>query len=258
MSADEKGPYERHAFISDPHAPFQDEAACAVTMAFLRVFRPHHLWFLGDTIDFYALSRFDRDPTRALQLQVEIDEAHALLRRFRQAAPEARATLLRGNHEDRLRRYLWTKAAELSGLRGLDVPSLLGLKTLGIDYVESGQVRAADLVIKHGNLVRSRSGYTATGELDKAGLSGVSGHTHRLAQVYRRNEAGTYTWVEAGCLCDLQPQYLEGAVADWTHGIAYGHLERAGNRFIIHTLPIVNGRVIYDGREITAKRKGVA
>lgn len=250
------GPYERHVFIPDLHPPFHDEEACAVAAAFLRFYRPHRLWFLGDAVDFYALSRFDRDPARSLQLQHELDTAHDLLAFLRGAAPQASATLIKGNHEDRLRRYLWTKAAELSGLRGLDVASLLGLDALDIAYAESGQARVADFVIKHGTLVRARSGYTATGELDKCGLSGVSGHTHRLAgPIYRRTLAGSVCWAEAGCLCDLNPEYLEGSVADWQHGLAYGELERDGNRFTVHVLPIVNGRVIFDGREISAQRR---
>jgi hypothetical protein len=256
LSGKAKGPYERHAFLADPHAPYHDEEAYSVALAFLRVFQPDRTWLLGDFLDFYQLSRFDKNPSRALELQGDIDAAHGLLARVREAVPNSRTTLIRGNHEDRLRRFLWTRAAELSGLRALDVPTLLGLPDLEIEYVESGQIRVADFVIKHGDIVRARAGNTANGELDRAGLSGVSGHTHRLGQVFRRTLSGSTTWIEAGCLCDLQPEYLMGNVADWQHGLAYGYMERSGNRFVTHTLPIVNGRCIYDGQEISVKRKG--
>jgi predicted phosphodiesterase len=255
LSGKAQGPYERHSYLADPHAPYHDEEAYSVAMAFQRVFQPHHTWLLGDFLDFYQLSRFDKNPRRALELQQDIDAARVLMARVREATPNGRITLVKGNHEDRLRRYLWTKAAELSGLRALDVPTLLGLKDLNVEYVESGQVRVADLIIKHGTLVRARSGYTATGELDKAGLSGVSGHTHRLGQVCRRTEAGSTTWIEAGCLCDINPEYLMGNTADWQHGLAYGYMERSGNRFVNHTLPIVNGRVIFDGQEISVRKR---
>jgi hypothetical protein len=46
-----------------------------------------------------------------------------------------------------------------------------------------------------------------------------------------------------------------GNTADWAHGLAYGYMERRGNRFGVNMMPIVNGRVIFDGREITAKRR---
>lgn len=226
-------------------------------MAFVEAFQPDRTWLLGDVLDFYQLSNFEQDPQRALCLQSDIDCAHGLLERLRAAAPNSRTVLIRGNHEDRLRRFLWSsRNPALSSLRGLSVPELLGLGELGIGYEESGRVRVGDFVIKHGDIVRPRSGYTATGELDRAGMSGVSGHTHRLGQVYRRNLSGSTTWVEAGCLCDLQPEYLRGNVADWQHGLAYAYMERDGNRFVTHTLPIVNGRCIFNGKEISVRRKG--
>lgn len=245
--------YENHVYIPDLHAPYHDEAAFSTALAFVREFKPDHVWVLGDVCDFYALSRFDRRPDRALQLQSELDASVELLQRIRDAAPRARATLLKGNHEDRLRRFLWSKAGELAGLRSLDLVSLFELRRLRYDWVETGLTRVSDLVVKHGTMVRSRAGYTATGELDRAGLSGVSGHTHRLAYVVRRTMAGSVAWAEAGCLCQLDPDYMEGSTADWAHGLVYGHLEKGGNRFGLHLLPIVHGRVIYGGEEITVK-----
>ena len=259
MSGKAQSPYERHVFVPDPHPPFHSEEACAVAVAFIREYRPDRVWFLGDILDFYQLSHFEQDPRRALDLQDDIDCARSLLARFREAAPDARAVLIRGNHEDRLRRFLWTaKNPALSSLRGLDVPALLGLDKLGIEYAERGRVRIADFVIKHGDIVRPKAGYTAHGELEREGLSGVSGHTHRLGQVCLTTTRGPTGWAEAGCLCDLDPPYLRGATANWQHGLAYAYMERNGNRFVNHTLPIVNGRCIFNGREISAKRKGRA
>jgi len=91
--------------------------------------------------------------------------------------------------------------------------------------------------IKHGNVVRKRSGYTATAELEKSGVSGVSAHTHRLGHIYKTNFGGMFGWVEAGCLCSLKPEYLEGEKADWQHGLAYGFFERGDKRFVVHETP---------------------
>lgn len=73
-----------------------------------------------------------------------------------------------------------------------------------------------------------------------------------LAQVYKRNYGGMYTWIECGCLCELDPEYAEGQIMDWAHGLAYGYFKKNEHRFIVHTLPIVKGKVVFEGLEITA------
>lgn len=247
--------FERSVFIPDIHVPFHDPAAIETTLAFLRFYKPQVVFQLGDFLDLYSLSKFDRNPARAMCLADDIKQGYALLKRIRAAVPDAKMFLLRGNHEYRLTKYLWTKAAELSGLHGLKIQELLRLSSLNIYYVEDGVMMFHGFIVKHGNVVRVRAGYSATGELDKAGMSGVSGHTHRMAQVYRRDFQGRmFTWIESGCLTSLRPEYLEGQTVDWCHGLTYGVYEkRAHNsRFMLHPTPIINAKIIFQGKEIHA------
>ena len=244
--------YERSVFLPDAHVPFQDNGALSTALAFLRYYKPQVVFQLGDLLDFYSLSRFDRNPDRILSLPDELEEAKDVLRRIREAAPWARFLFLRGNHEYRLTKYLWRKAPELSGLKSLKIEELLDLYSRRIEYIESGTMTFHDFVVKHGNLVRSKSGYTATGELEKVGTSGLSGHSHRLSQVYRRNVGGMFSWTECGCLCSLNPEYMEGQVPDWEHGLAYGTYERDGNRFEVHLAPIIKAKILFQGQEIAA------
>lgn len=248
--------FDRVAFLSDPHAPYHDEPAFHAALAFLRYFKPAIIYLLGDWIDFYQLSRFDKRPDRVLQLQADLDGTGKLLRETRKSAPRATIRYIAGNHERRLKRFLWTKSAELAGLRVLELPVLLDLAKHDIAYVPSGVEMFRGFVVKHGSIVRLRSGYTATGELERAGLSGCSGHTHRLGQVFKRNYRGPFTWMETGCLCELDPGkreegYGEGALFDWQHGLGYGFFEQGGNAFSVSPLPIVKGRVRYGGVEIS-------
>ena len=233
---------ERVVFLPDIHAPYEDPDALAAALKFTRQFRPHVLYQLGDLCDFYPLSKFDQDPERANSLQAELDHAHGILVRIRAAAGSARIYLLKGNHEHRLTRYLWHRAPEMSGLRGLRLPALLGLEELRIRYIERGATIYRGRIIKHGSLIRQKAGYTATGELEKAGQSGTSGHTHRLAHIHRRNFRGRVDdWIEAGCLCRLDPDYMEGATVDWCHGLAFGIWD--GRRLVVRTAPIIGGKV---------------
>lgn len=242
--------FERSVFIPDLHVPYHDEKVFACALNFVKKFKPDFIFIIGDWVDFYQLSKFDKNPSRIHELQDDIDTAIACLRRLRACAPKAKIYYIRGNHEARLNRYLWSTAASLSSLRCIAIPELLNFKELGIEYVEQGSMMFHGFLVKHGNVVRTRSGYSATGELEKAGISGVSGHTHRLSQVFKRHYGGMYTWAEIGCLCKLDSEYMEGQVADWQHGIGFGYFKKADNNFVIHVLPIIKGRLIFDGQFI--------
>lgn len=244
--------FERVVFIPDIHAPYIHADAFHTAMAFLRAFDPDVVFVLGDVIDFYQLSRFSKSPTRLTELQYDIDQAVWALKWIRKSAPKAKIYFLKGNHEERLNKFLWTKAAELISLRDLTVPHLLELNQpdINMEYVETGSMMYRGILVKHGNVVRARSGYTATGELEKAWISGVSGHTHRLSQIYKTNFAGMFTWLESGCLCKLDPEYAEGQITDWQHGLSYGHFSVNKVSFEMHTLPIIDKKIRFGGTEI--------
>ena len=243
----------RFAYLPDSHGVFSDPEAVACAMAFVRAHKPEVVICGGDHVDFYALSRFDKDPRRALELQDDLDAGAAFVAAARKAAPNAKLYYLQGNHEARLTRWLFSKAAELVNLRGMNVPSLLGLNRYKCRYVESGALQMGAILFKHGNVVRSRAGYTATGELEREGVSGCSGHTHRIGEVSKTNRGGTYKWVEAGCLCQLTPEYMVGQIPDWQHGLAYGAWAGGGSkRFSLHTAHIIDGKTMYGDKVVSA------
>lgn len=247
--------YEPAALIPDLHAPHIDEPTFKCILAFLRMYKPHRVFIMGDVVDFYQVSRFNKDPFRLNDLQNDIDAGHLALKRIRQACPrESHITMLEGNHEARITKFLRSTAPVLESLRNLRIPELLSLGEFEIEYEPSGMVLHHGVLVKHGNIVANKSGYTAYREMDRAGISGVSAHTHRLGQVFKTNYGGMYTWVECGCACDDRPEYVTG-VPDWQHGMAYGYWRKGDERFTVHTLPIINGRAVYGGREVGAPRK---
>jgi hypothetical protein len=236
---------ERHFHVvglNDWHVPFHDPAAVEAAFAFCEKLQPQII-VLHELHDFYALSRYDKDPSRISSLQNEIDEVYQLLLQLRGACPRAQMYLLKSNHQERLRKYLWTLAPALSSLRSLRVEELFSLSTLDIKYQE-------DLVwngflFKHGNIVRKDAGLTARAELAKEGVSGASGHTHRLAQVYRTKRGGKYTWIEGGCLCSLEPEYVEGT-ADWQQGFTLVRFKSMDSgHFYATTIPIIDGEAAW-------------
>ena len=168
--------YEKIVVPSDFHVPFHDRQALSAFISFCKYFKPDKIFLNGDIIDFYAISRFTKDPGRALELQQEIDEAVGVLKMIRKANPKAEIHYIKGNHEARLQRYLWSEAKELAGLKILTVEHFLQLKSLNIIYHEQGRCKYSGITIKHGSVVRKYSGYTAKAEVEKNGVSGISGH----------------------------------------------------------------------------------
>lgn len=241
-------PSEGYRFVClpDSHGYLADPEAISAALAFVRFYRPVRIFLLGDHVDFASISRFDKPPTDVLRIGEDLDACRSFLAQVRSSANDARISYLKGNHEARFARWLWKHqdVAALLKAQGMDLPTLLGLGNLGIEWEESGALEVTPtLIAKHGHVVRSRSGYTATGELERNGISGISGHTHRLGQVYKRSRAGVMTWVESGCLCKYDPDYMEGQVSDWQQGLSFGTVSLRGRGFTVHTAPIINGRV---------------
>jgi len=213
----------RVAFPTDEHFPFQDENARSVALQITRDFDPDVRVTLSDGLDFYSVSHFDKDPIvlKAGGLQREIDSWIAGQREWKDAMPRARTYAILGNHEDRLRKYLW-KHPELHDLEVLKLENLLKFSELGIepgvrDEVEFGE--AHKLIVKHGSRIRQHSAYSAAAELQKEFYAAniVTGHTHRGGTHYAATRHGVVAALEGFCLCRLDPAYDPSP--NWQQGI---------------------------------------
>jgi hypothetical protein len=214
------------AFPTDEHYPYQDERARSLALEIVRDFDPDLLITGSDGLDFYALSNFSKNPKRIGQLQKEIDAWKVGQREWKDAAPDARRSYLKGNHEDRLRKWLW-EHPEMHSLDALKLSGLLGFDELGIEYnvdedsdwANSEYVFGGTLVIRHGNLVRKGSGMSARAELDseRFSISILTGHTHRGGSIFTRTRTGVIQGHECFCLCSLEPEYVRHP--DWQQGI---------------------------------------
>lgn len=235
----------------DFHIPFEDKKATSILKQYLKERQPDTLIFNGDFLDCYSLSKFTKDPSRITQLQDDINYARKELRQYRKLLPNADIYyMIKGaNHEERLQKYLWSKAPELAKLEGLRIEKLLELDELGIKpitdriWISLGN----ELLITHGDLVRKFSGYSAKGMFDKHGKSILMNHTHRLGAHYHRNATGMHAAFENGCMCDLNPEYIFNP--DWQQGFSIIYKKKGKNRFYVEQVPIIDGVAIIEGKE---------
>ncbi len=232
--------------FQDTHNPFQDQRVIRVVEKYLFELQPDLMIYPGDMTDFYGCSKFDKNPERANRLQHDLNSAKALFKRHRKGMPNTRMIFEEGNHCDRLRKYLWSKAPALASLDCLTVEGLLGLNDLDIEHVNYGEgvLLNKRLWVTHGDMIRAHSGYTAKGMSDKHGGSGMHGHTHRLGSYYKTNRSGVYGWWENGCLCDLNPDYVSHP--NWQQGFSVVTFIR--DHFFVEQMPIVNHSFLYGGK----------
>ncbi len=229
------------AFPTDEHFPFQDDQAREAAMMIVQDFDPHLLVVGSDGMDFYDISTFDKDPKRVkVDIQKEIDLWKGGVREWAEAAPNARKRYIPGNHEDRLRRYLW-RHPEIAALEALRLDKLLDFEALGIEWDEreydnSEIVLFDKLSIRHGKYVRAAAGMSARAELeaDRYSISCMTGHTHRGGTVHATTREGLVMAQECFCLCRLDPAYL--ARPNWQQGIVLAEVDE--NILTIEAIPI--------------------
>lgn len=236
---------EKTVVIPDMHCPAEDYRALHGIYEFIKDYKPHHVKLMGDVVDFYALSRFDKDPNRLLSLQEEIDVAQYHFEQLRRVH-KGSITMLEGNHEDRLLRYLKANP-EISSLKRVNnIPAILELDQWDIAYKKEENFHG--LLLKHGNVVRRHSGYTARGEFENEGTSGLSGHTHRLAAHYVTNRSGQHAWYEMGHVCDeSQADYING-VANWQKGFGLIEYDKKRRIWRVSQIPIIKNSFLVNGK----------
>jgi predicted phosphodiesterase len=236
---------EKAVFLSDVHIPYHDNAAIKPLFDFMLDFQPDVIFLNGDIVDMYALSKYDKDPRRALELQAELDELWAFLSTLRAGFPKAEIYYIEGNHEHRLLKWLYANP-EISGLGVLQPEEFFHCRAFDIEWVSQDTTfRYHDIIVTHGDVVRKGAGMSAKGQWEKYICNGVSGHTHRVGKYRKTFMGGSHMWVEQGCLCELNPTYIVG-VADWQQGFAFGIYD--GSKVWLQQVEIIDHQFFYDGR----------
>nr|DAU25092.1 MAG TPA: Calcineurin-like phosphoesterase [Caudoviricetes sp.] len=157
---------------SDIHIPFQDDGAVRSFIKYCKEKQPEVVVLNGDVLDMFMLSRFTKGEGR--NPLEEMTMCQGFLDSLRKAVPNADIYYVIGNHENRLEKYVLTKAPELASLIE-DVFTII--KTS--DYRVRGCASVTfndNFVCKHGTLLGNKSGLSAIKEMENAYMSGATGH----------------------------------------------------------------------------------
>lgn len=234
---------DRIVVLSDMQIPYQDEKTIAAVSRFMDDFEPNVIVADGDILDFYGLSTFTHNPLHASDVQNEIDIYESIFAPWSRRFPTAARVLLCGNHEDRLRKYIWENVG-FASLRALDMEMLLSVGGTWkvLDY--GSHVKISDTLIVHGDKVRQKAGQSAQATFDSLGMSVIMGHTHRASQASHRNARGQHVMIENGCLCRLDPEYA--ALPNWTQAFTVGYVNNGSVHWYV--IPILEDGFRAEGR----------
>lgn len=220
-------PYElgvvgRVGVLSDIHVPYHSEVALQAAVDHLRGEQLAALVLNGDTADFYAISRWDKDP-RKRNFRSELEQVRQLIAWVRQEFPEIPIVFKSGNHEERWKHWLFAHAPEISDDPRMGLDQWLDLADHDVQLVEDQRpIMAGRLPILHGH--EKGKGISAPvnqarGAFLRLHHTVLEGHGHRTSGHCEPDMFGSevFCW-STGCLCDMRPEYAR--LNKWNHGFA--------------------------------------
>lgn len=229
--------------LSDVHVPYHSETAVKAAVEFLKAQSLAGILLNGDIADFYAISRYMKDPAHR-DFKGELEAVRAFIAWIRGEFPGIPIVYKAGNHEERWTHWLWQHAAEISDDPRMSLGAWLDLDAHNVTLVEDMRpVMLGKLPVLHGHELPKGMAApvnVARGAFLRTLSTVLVGHSHRTSNhsesdMWHR-ETGCWS---TGCLCDLRPDYAR--INRWNHGFAVATVHKSG-AFDVH-----NYRVMSDG-----------
>lgn len=239
---------EKILFVPDTHIPYHDKKAWELMLEAMKSFKPDHVIVGGDFIDNYAVSSHNKNPNRSLLLEQEVNDTKKELDRLK-ALGAKNNVFVSGNHEDRLERYLMTKAPELFNFISTD--KVLELKQKGFKYIPYKETyKLGKLNVTHDTGTAGL--YAHYKALDVYQHNIVINHTHRIGYTVQgsatndRHVAAMFGWL--GDVEQVDYMHKVKARKDWSLGFGIGYLDpKTGNVYLV-PIPIVNYTCLVEGK----------
>jgi predicted phosphodiesterase len=230
--------------LSDIHIPYHSIDSLSAAFDYAKKEKPDAILLNGDTLDFFQLSRFCKEPGKrsfAHELSAFKEFFDVLNKTF-----GAKIYFKLGNHEERYNHFLWQKAGELDGVNEFKLEEIIKARAEGIEVIGDKRIiKAGELDIIHGHEFGG-SVFSpvniARGLFLKAKVSAMQGHNHQTSEHTESNMNGkiTTTW-SLGCLCELHPAYLP--INRWNNGFAVVDVSDNGE-FEVRNKRIHKGKVL--------------
>lgn len=210
---------KRVVVVPDIQVPFQNKRQVNSLAGFIKRTVPDDVYQVGDLIDFVSLGRWVRGARGEYSHNIteHVDETKRVIEKLQIRKWK------RGNHDERLGKYIEDNAPALRGMKGTSMEELFSLEDLGVEYLRGLYEFAPGWVLAHGDEgpISSIAGQTASKLASKIGKSVVCGHGHRAGIIpttesFNGLPTRTLYGVETGHMMDMgQASYLKGQYANW-------------------------------------------
>jgi hypothetical protein len=236
--------YRNAVLLYDIHFPFHSISALNCALDEIKDTQPDCVYIGGDMLDFYQLSRFQKDPRRR-SFNDELEMAKQFFQILRNLVPHADIIYQLGNHEERFENYMYSRAPELLGVSEFKLEALLQCATYGVKIIDKKRYAHKDgLNIIHGHEFGQQifsPVNPARGLYLKAKRNAICGHHHQTSEHSEADiEGSVVTCWSVGCLSGLNPEYRP--LNKYNHG--YATVEFADGQFAITNRRIIHGRVV--------------
>lgn len=233
---------KRLLVLSDIHIPYHNIEALTCAFDFAKGEKPDAILLNGDTLDFFGLSRFSKDPKArsfAHELKTFKEFMDVVKKTF-----NAKIYFKIGNHEERYFHFLWMKAHEIVGVEEFELENIIKSRAEGIEIIKDKRIiKAGDLNIIHGHEFGG-SVFSpvniARGLFLRGKVSAMQGHNHCTSSHVERDMNGgvVKTW-SLGCLSELHPAFLP--INKWNHGFSIVDIDCKD--FNVRNLTIDKGQI---------------
>lgn len=238
--------------IGDLHAGAHDRRAWELILRVIQHMKPQKVLQIGDFGDWESLSMHARKAGVRRSYRADKAAVRTCFRELCDASGSAEITVVEGNHDERLSRYLAENASEMEDDDAFDPRSVFGLRNrdVWVPYrtgIHIGQVYYTHDVGHSGKNARQQN-------LDAVQQCVVTGHTHRGGISYGGNVMGShYFALELGWVGDMKkfadkPYMHVAKMKDWQLGLGVVDYDTNWNLAWGQMCPIVKGRVSVDGR----------
>lgn len=239
--------------VPDLHLPYQCPKYMRLLIKVLKEVRPFGIVQLGDALDFFQLSTYDKDPARRNTIGDDIADWNLVLSEWCRYLPRnGEIHLLCGNHEYRAVRYIARSARDLHEIVR-PLPELLKIKERNAagsikfkwhPYTKWSSCRIGDCVLLHGFYF---STHTAATNLAKYRCNTISGHTHRVQYV----TDGVHYAASLGHGSDEAITAHQPTPTGWTQALGLLHVDNDGTTSL-DIITVKDGRCVINGKVIRA------
>lgn len=214
----------------------------------MKEFKPDVIIILGDFCDFYTVSRFDKDPSRKLNLKWEIEEVNKGLDELDTLGAKKKI-FIAGNHEFRMDKFIHNKAPELYGI--ITTEESLKLKQRNWIFVPYRKdYKLGKIYLTHDIDAIGRNAVHKA--IDVYMHSVITAHTHRIGYAVEADGVGepilsaSFGWL--GDVDKIDYQHRIKAVKNYVLGFGIGYMEPNTGLVFATPVPIVNYKCLINGK----------